>query len=104
MLQDLIETLQHAQRAIKENSQLEVEVKSLEEQVNSLKDEKKTLTEELASKESELNELEENPNFEESFLGLDTLKWTLTNGNFVIQQQMEDFIHSIQKQNAVVPA
>jgi hypothetical protein len=104
MLHELIETLQHAQRAIKENGQLEIEVKSLEETIINLKDEKTKLEEELASANSQISELEENPSFEESFLGLDTLKWELQNGNLIIQQKVENFIHSLQKQNAVVPA
>lgn len=98
MLQELIEELQHAQRAIKENSQLEVEVKSLEQTVDGMKDENKTLEEELQSARNAVNELEENPSFEKTFLGLDTLNWQLESGNLVIQQRMESFIESLQKE------
>lgn len=97
MLQDLIEQLQFAQKAIKENGQLEVEVKSMEQEIDELKDENRVLEEKLQSAYNAINELEENPSFESTFLGLDTLKWTLDSGNLAITQRIESFLDGLQK-------
>lgn len=37
-------------------------------------------------------------------LGLDTLNWSLENDNLAINQKMEAFIESTQKEYAVIPA
>lgn len=98
MLHDLIETLQHAQRAIKENGQLDVEVKALEEKVTLLENENSDLEEKLESAYRAVQEAEDSPSFETTFLGIDTLNWHLDNGNLIIQQRMESFIESLQKE------
>lgn len=67
-------------------------------EVDDLEDEKETLEEKLHSAHNAIDELDNNPNFEKTFLGLDTLNWNLDNGNLVIQQRMENFIANLQKE------
>lgn len=68
---------------------------------------------ELSKAKSEIRDYENDDLVEEEkeevdlvnsdFVGLDTINWSLDNGNLVIQQKMEYFIEALQKQNAVVP-
>jgi len=55
--------------------------------------------------EKDLKEDEEEVEYDNSdFVGLDTIQWSLENGNLKIQQQVESFIQRLQRENAVVPA
>lgn len=44
-------------------------------------------------------ELDDQPELTEVFLGLDTLHYSLENGNLKISQQMENFINGVKNQN-----
>lgn len=50
------------------------------------------------------DEYEESVYANEDFVGLDTIRWDLQNGNLVVMQQMEGFIARLQHQNAVTPS
>lgn len=83
---------------------------AIEEEQSDLEDEIKNLKEEVREKESEIDDLEEK--IEEMddeefgsavFLGLDTIRYELENGNLKIQSQFEHWCEQVQKQNAVIP-
>ncbi len=62
---------------------------------------------EIEGKEEKIKELEDEkePEYDnESDLGLDTLKWSLENGNLAISELMENFIESVQKKYSVTTA
>lgn len=60
---------------------------------------------EIKNLETDSDEESDDPAYDNSdFVGLDTINWSLENGNLVIQQKMEYFVEALKKQNAVVPA
>lgn len=58
----------------------------------------------LVKKDKEIEELEDEELSEarydnNSFVGLDTINWSLEKGNILIEMEMESFVKSLQKQN-----
>lgn len=83
---------------------------AVEEEITDLNDEVKTLKKENSDFESELTEVKEkNEELEDAemdnevFLGLDTLRYELVDGNLKIQMQIEHWIEQVQRQNGVIP-
>lgn len=74
------------------------------------------IEEEIKEKDQEISDIESGVEMEDEdddkeaeydnsdFVGLDTINWSLDNGNIAIQQQVESFIERLQRENAVVPA
>lgn len=86
------EFLDAAEEEEAESADANLKIKRLEEKVSELEDE-------LDSKE------EEEPEYaNEDFVGLDTIRWDLQNGNLIIMQQMEGFVARLKHQNAVTPS
>lgn len=71
-------------------------LEAIEEDVRDLQEEANVAKQELKNFEDE-DEEQEN----KDFVGLDTIKWELVNGNLKVQMQMEKFIESLRQQNCV---
>lgn len=76
-----------------------------EEFLESIGDEMEEKDNEITSLKDEVNELENNDDDKEEielvnsdFVGLDTINWSLENGNLRVQQQVDNFIISLKKQ------
>lgn len=74
------------------------------DEVDGLKDRISELEREIEEKDERIEELEQKELDETVDLGLDTLKWELTNGNLVLTELMENFIESVKKKYAMLPA
>lgn len=71
--------------------------KELEEKDTDIED----LKNEYAESDMEDEDEKEAEYDNSDFVGLDTINWSLDNGNLVIQQKMEYFIESLRKTNCV---
>lgn len=74
-------------------------LEAAEEELDEANDEIKNLK---YDNDSDDDEEKEEPEYDNSdFVGLDTIHWSLDNGNLRIQQQMEGFILRLKEQNCV---
>lgn len=91
-LEDTTEALEFLEAIEKEQEECTDTIRTLREEVKDYENDDED--------DSDEDEVELNNH---DFVGLDTINWSLNNGNLVIQQKMEYFIEALQKQNAVVP-
>lgn len=80
------------------------EIWELSEEKTEAADELKKAEEEISDLRSTISNLEDNPDTEEFFVGLDTIYIGYQNRNLKIEQQVESFIQRLQRENSVVPA
>lgn len=92
-LRDILEKYQ-----LEDTTEAKEFLDAIEKEEIEYKDKISSLKEDMEEEEKEEVDL-----VNSDFVGLDTINWSLENGNLVIQQKMEYFIEALQKQNAVVP-
>lgn len=72
--------------------------------LDSIEDEREVADSRIKELENDVKELESDAGDEdfknEDFVGLDTISWSLKNGNLKIQSQIETFIAALKKQNS----
>jgi len=86
--------------------EIEEFVASVEGELDDKDSEIRELKETITGLENQAKELEEEYDYTitDSFVGLDTIRWELENGNLAIMGKMEDFIASLKKEYCATTA